>query len=253
MSHHHHHKHRHETSDVPTHASYERFVEFERLMKIYSSSTPQRFNPTPLGLCAFALTLFVYSMYNVGATVPVETPPVSVVMGLALFYGGLIQLLAGLLEFRTGNNFGALAFCSYGGFWFGLASLHINIFYLEISDITIWNNALGVFFLAWAIFTAAMLISSHRTNLVSIAFFFFLTINFVLLTACKFQQDHINLQRAAGAFGILTSAIGWYAAFASLLKRGENSYFTLPVYNLAPQPPMIIINEPSKDIYTHKL
>jgi succinate-acetate transporter protein len=254
-SHHHHHKHRYEPADTPTRASYERFLQFERLMKTYSSTPSPRFNPTPLGLCAFALTLFVYSMYNAGATVPVDTPPIQIVMGLAFFYGGLIQLLAGLLEFRIGNNFAALAFCSYGGFWFGLASLYSYLFNFvsEVDDPTILNKALGVFFLAWAIFTAAMFISSLRTNIVLIAFFFFLTITFILLTAYKFEQDHRDIQRAAGAFGILTSAIGWYAAFASLLKRNENSYFSLPVYNLAPQSPVVIIDNSSTDYGTQKL
>ncbi|CAF1391743.1 unnamed protein product [Adineta steineri] len=246
-----------ETINIETRTSYERFLEFERLMKLYPSrSSPSvPFNPTPLGLCAFALTTFVLSMYNAGAIVPVEAPH-GAVMGLALFYGGLIQLLAGLLEFRIGNNFGALAFCSYGGFWLGLASLFINSFgFLNdyATDPSVENKALGIFFLAWAIFTAAMFIASLRTNLALVALFFFLTITFILLTVCKFLQNDLNLQRAAGACGILTASIAWYAAFASLLKRGENSYFSLPVYNLSPQPTVIIADKPSSNIYSQKM
>ncbi|CAF5105815.1 unnamed protein product, partial [Rotaria sp. Silwood1] len=78
------------------------------------SSNPafQGLNATPLGLCAFALTTFVASMYLCGISVPVDAS-IGVVMGLALFYGGATQLLAGFLSFREGNTFGALAFCSY--------------------------------------------------------------------------------------------------------------------------------------------
>ena len=248
-----------ENVDVSTRQAYERFIEFERLMKSYSaqSSPHSRLNPTPLGLCAFALTTFILSMYNAGVGIPV-TASHGVVMGLALFYGGLIQLLAGLLEFRIGNNFGALAFCSYGGFWLGLSSLYSGFFgFLGSMDSTTVNHAFGVFFLAWTIFTAAMFVSSLRTNVALVALFALLTLTFILLTACKFQNNDYNLQRAAGAFGIITSIIAWYGAFASLLKKGENSYFSLPVYNLAPQVsqvPTIVIDKPSRtNIHSQKM
>lgn len=71
-------------------------------------------NPTPLGLFAFAGTTFVFSMFVLeirGVSVP------NVVVGLALAYGGLVQLLAGMWEFAAGNTFGATAFSSYGAFW----------------------------------------------------------------------------------------------------------------------------------------
>src|SRR3954452_5232017 len=71
-------------------------------------------NPAPLGLAAFALTTFVLSMFNAGLMGSGGEP---VVFGLALAYGGLAQLLAGMWEFRTGNTFGAVAFTSYGSFW----------------------------------------------------------------------------------------------------------------------------------------
>ncbi|CAF3782359.1 unnamed protein product [Rotaria sp. Silwood1] len=234
MSHDHHHQQHqqeYENIDAQTRVSYERFLEFERLMKMYPPSSSQNFNSTPLGLCAFALTTFILSMYNAGVAVPVTTPH-GIVMCLALFYGGLIQLLAGLLEFRVGNNFGALAFCSYGDFWLGLASLYVQSFnFLGNYSSDVQEKALGAL----------------------VALFFFLTLTFLLLTASKFQLGHLNLQRAVDAFGIITASIAWYAAFASLLKRGVNSYFSLPVYNLAPDSPLIIIDESSTNIRTQKI
>ena len=71
-------------------------------------------DPGPLGLAAFALTTFVLSMFNAGLVSAKGEP---VVFGLALAYGGIAQLLAGMWEFRTGNTFGATAFASYGAFW----------------------------------------------------------------------------------------------------------------------------------------
>src|SRR5881227_2411069 len=71
-------------------------------------------DPAPLGLAAFALTTFVLSFFNAGLVSDKGTP---VVLGLALAYGGLTQLIAGIWEFRNNNTFGATAFCSYGAFW----------------------------------------------------------------------------------------------------------------------------------------
>src|SRR5438046_9585491 len=71
-------------------------------------------DPAPLGLAAFALTTFILSGHNASFI------PDVVWLGLALFYGGLVQLLAGMWEFRNRNVFGAAAFSAYGGFWLSL-------------------------------------------------------------------------------------------------------------------------------------
>ena len=75
-------------------------------------AVPTHANPAPLGLCGFALTTFVLSAFNAGLFTNAQ-----IVIGLAIFYGGLGQLLAGMWEFRSGNTFGALAFTLYGAFW----------------------------------------------------------------------------------------------------------------------------------------
>jgi len=204
-------------------------------MRGYPSSRYQPYNAAPIGFCAFALTLFVYSMYLAGATVPVSTQPY-MAMGLALFYGGLILFLAGLFELRLGNNFLALTFCSYAGYWFGLGAIYASTFNFlgNISDTTVQAKSLGVFYLGWTIFTLCMLIASIRTNIVYILFFFFLMLTYILFTASYFLLWDQNTSRAAGAIGIFTAAIAWYAGFASLIRKGDNAYFDLPVYALAP-------------------
>lgn len=229
-----------ENRDEVNRLAFERFLKFEQMLKSipsedFTSYRPayHEFDPTPLGLCGFALTTFMASMYLAGATVPVNAS-MGVVMGPALCYGGLIQLLAGLLEYRKGNNLLALIFSSYGGFWLSFASLHISAFNFlgGYNDIAALNNALGVFFLAWTIYTTLMLISVLRTNLVTIFLFIFLVICLTLLTASKFLQSHYNLQRASGAFGILTASIAWYSAIAHLLNK-KNSFFQLPLFEVS--------------------
>ena len=225
-------------ADPNSRVTYDRFLEFERLSRGYNTTGGRTYNPTPIGFCAFSLTLFVYSMYMAGATVPVSTSP-AIAMGLALFYGGLIELLAGLYELRLGNNFYALTFCSYAGFWFGLGALYVTgsfQFLSAVADTTAQNNAFGVFFLAWTIFTLFMLIASIRSHAVTVIFFFFLLLTYILFTASYFLNAQTDLRRAAGAIGIFTAVIGWYKGFANLLKRGDNAYFSLPLFDISRRP-----------------
>jgi uncharacterized protein len=116
-------------------------------------------NPAPLGLCGFALTTFVLSCANAKLYTGLD-----IVIGLALFYGGLAQLLAGMWEFKAGNTFGATAFSSYGAFWLAVAA---SLQFKLIPP----GQALGFFFLGWTIFTAIMLLASLQTNLALITLF----------------------------------------------------------------------------------
>ncbi|KAF7727350.1 hypothetical protein EC973_007659 [Apophysomyces ossiformis] len=204
------------------------------VVPIYAAPTVA--NPGPLGLSAFALTTFVLSLHNAGAGVPASGPS-NVVVGLAFFYGGLTQLLAGMWEFKTGNTFGATAFSSYGGFWLSYGLIFIpgaNIVTpYEASGLpsNILDQSLGIYLLSWAIFTGIMLIASHRSSAGLMALFFFLFLTFILLAAGKFNQS-LNTQIAGGAFGVITAVIAWYNALSGLLTK-ESSFFLLPTGRLS--------------------
>jgi len=170
-------------------------------------------NPAPLGLCGFALTTFVLSAANAKLFNGPE-----IVIGLALFYGGLAQLLAGMWEFKTGNTFGATAFTSYGAFWMSVAAS------LQLKLIPP-GNAFGFFLLGWTIFTAIMFLASFRTSVAVIVLFGALLLTFALLTAGAFGA---NTGQIGGYLGILTALVAWYAALAGLLSATKSS-FTLPV------------------------
>src|SRR5438270_2516608 len=111
-------------------------------------------DPGPLGLTGFATTTFVLSMFNAHL---VNTAGEPVVLGLALAYGGIAQLLAGMWEFRTGNTFGAVAFSSFGAFWI---SFYILVRLTPGSLIT--PHALSLYLWMWAIFTTYMFFASLR-------------------------------------------------------------------------------------------
>ncbi len=171
-------------------------------------------DPGPLGLACFALTTFVLSMFNAGLVAETGEP---IVYGLALMYGGIAQILAGMWEFRTGNTFGAVAFVSYGAFW--LSFWAYRHFYREgVVAAGGRENALdaaALFLFAWGIFTLYMLVASLRTNAALVAVFTLLTITFFLL-AFGNSSDSENLRKAGGYTGLATAAGAWYASFAGV-------------------------------------
>jgi succinate-acetate transporter protein len=175
--------------------------------------TPIIADPGPIGLAAFAMTTFMLSVFN---TNMLSETLASSVLALALFYGGGVQLLAGMWEFRKGNTFGALAFSSFGAFWL---SFWYYVRYVEPAltgpDV---HKATGVFLLSWAIFTAYMTIASLRTTGAIAAVFVALTITFVLLAIGAFSTGTTatDWTKAGGWAGLVTAAFAWYASFAGV-------------------------------------
>jgi succinate-acetate transporter protein len=179
-------------------------------------STPGSVNagvadPGPLGLAGFAATTFYLSSVNAGLL------PKSVeagVFGLAIFYGGIAQLLAGMWEFVKGNTFGALAFSSYGAFWLSFWYLVTHLPKAPASDI---GHAVGTYLLIWTIFTAYMLVASIRTSGAIMAVFLFLTLTFLFLTLGAYG-DSSGMTKVGGYLGLLTAIIAWYASFAGVFN-----------------------------------
>jgi uncharacterized protein len=165
-------------------------------------------DPGPLGLAGFAMTTFVLSMFNAKLVSGGGEP---VVLGLALAYGGIAQLLAGMWEFRTGNTFGAVAFSSYGAFWISFWAL--VVFYADKIPARDAGHAVGLYLWAWAIFTGYMFIASLRTTGAVALVFFLLTVTFALLGAGN-SGAHENVIKWGGYVGLATAAVAWYASFA---------------------------------------
>jgi succinate-acetate transporter protein len=181
-------------------------------------------DPGPLGLAAFALTTFILSMFNSGLVSSAGEP---VVLGVALAYGGLAQLLAGMWEFRTGNTFGAVAFTSFGGFWLSFWAF-VTFFAGDIPPEHV-GAAVGLYLIAWAIFTTYMFVASLRTTAAIAAVFFLLAITFVLLGLGNANESE-GLIEAGGWFGLATAAAAWYASFAAV----TNSTFGRTVLPVKP-------------------
>lgn len=167
-------------------------------------------DPAPLGLAAFAMTTFVLSMFNAHLVGAAGQP---VVYALAFTYGGLAQLLAGMWEFRNGNTFGALAFSSYGAFWLSLFA-YVQ-FFARTVPASAAGSALGLYLIAWGIFTLYMFIASLRTTAAIAAVFLLLTPTYFALGIGN-AGAHTTLIKIGGWLGIVTAAAAWYASFAGV-------------------------------------
>jgi hypothetical protein len=170
-------------------------------------------DPAPLGLAGFALTTLLLSFGN--ANIITEAGAGVFVLGAAAFYGGLAQLLAGMWEFKRGNTFGATAFSSFGAFW--LTYWYI-INHLAAGDI---HQALGLFDLAWCLFTAYMTVAALRTSGAVLGVFAFLTLTFLFLGIGALQNGTPapdTLTKVGGWLGIVTAAVAFYTSAAGVIN-----------------------------------
>ncbi|MBV8541508.1 MAG: acetate uptake transporter [Pseudonocardiales bacterium] len=183
-------------------------------------------DPGPLGLAGFAMTTFVLSCVNAGLVTKAIEP---VVLPLALAYGGVVQLLAGMWEFRKANTFGALAFSSYGAFWLSFAAY--AKFVVPGLPTAAAASATGLFLLAWTIFTAYMTVASLRVSGAVGAVFVVLLATFVFLTIGAYSGDAV-MTHIGGYLGIVTAALAWYASFAGVTNATFKKT-VLPIFSTA--------------------
>jgi hypothetical protein len=196
---------------------------------------PGRFiaDPGPLGLAGFAGTTFFLSVVNtnmLGGSVQ------NVVLGLALFYGGLAQLLAGMWEFVKGNTFGAVAFTSFGAFWMSFWYL-LNHLPASAKPADLLHGV-GVYLMVWAIFTAYMTVAATKTSGAILAVFVFLTLAFVALaagflseTVTEFSKNSNTWIHIGGWLGLITALLAWYASFAAV-TNSTYKRIVLPTFPL---------------------
>src|SRR5579859_2215061 len=181
-------------------------------------------DPGPLGLAGFAGTTFMLSLVNAGLVGVQHGAPggglLPMVAGLAIAYGGIAQFLAGIWEFRTGNTFGAVAFCSYGAFWISFYFIVHSAAQNTGSEVF---SGLGLYLWMWAIFTAYMFVASLRTTGAVAGVFLLLTITFIILgignSALAGTTNVTNgTIKLGGYLGILTALAAWYASFAAVIN-----------------------------------
>ena len=170
-------------------------------------------NPAPLGLMGFGMTTILLNLHNAGFF-----PLDSMILAMGIFYGGLAQVIAGIMEWKKGNTFAATAFTSYGMFWLSLVAL-----------ITLPKTALGIagpgkdfampaYLVMWGIFTAVLFLGTLKLNRALQVVFATLTVLFFLLALGDASGNEV-ISRIAGWEGLLCGASAVYTGLAQLLNE----------------------------------
>jgi len=180
-------------------------------------------NPAPLGLLGFGLTTVLLNLHNAGFF-----PLDSMILAMGLAYGGLAQVIVGIMEFKKGNTFGTVAFTSYGLFWWSLVLL---ILLPKTSMLTGVNTptetAMAAYFFMWGLFTFAMFFGTLRKNRALQFVFASLAILFFLLTA-RDLTGNTTLGVITGFEGIICGLSAVYLAIADVLNEAHGKT-VLPV------------------------
>lgn len=168
-------------------------------------------NPSPLGLLGFGMTTVLLNIHNAGFI-----PMSAMILAMGIFYGGIGQVIAGIMEWKKNNTFGTTAFTSYGFFWLSLVALIImpNMGLAEAPD----PKAMAAYLFMWGLFTFVMFIGTLKISRALQFVFLSLTILFFLLAAGDFTGAE-TITRIAGYEGIVCGFSAIYAALAQVINE----------------------------------
>jgi hypothetical protein len=169
-------------------------------------------NPAPLGLFGFGMTTIVLNVHNAGFITLT-----SMILAMGLCYGGVAQVIAGVLEFKKNNTFGATAFTSYGFFWISLVSIFVLQTYNPAWKVD--EKSLGVYLALWGIFTFGLFIGTFRLSVALMVVFGSLVILFFMLAAGKFWEMSPGFNHFTGFEGIFCGASACYTGIAQILNE----------------------------------
>ncbi len=164
-------------------------------------------NPAPLGLLGFGMTTVLLNLHNAGL---IQLSAVIIAMGFAM--GGLAQIIAGVMEFKAGNTFGATAFTAYGCFWWSLVLIWV------MPGTGADKLSMGFYLLFWGLFTLIMAIGTLKHNFITRVVFFSLTVLFFMLAAGDFTHSEA-ITRLAGYEGIFCGLSAIYSCGAQVINN----------------------------------
>ena len=187
-------------------------------------------NPAPLGLLGFGLTTVLLNLHNAGLF-GLDT----MILAMGLAYGGLAQVIVGIMEFKRGNTFGTVAFSSYGLFWWSLVLLLVlpnNALFSGFSAPT--ETAMAAYFFMWGLFTFAMFFGTLKANRALQFVFMSLTILFFMLTIRELTGNPtlfgtFTFNNLTGIEGVICGLSAVYLGFAEVLNEAHKKT-VLPIY-----------------------
>jgi len=179
-------------------------------------------NPAPLGLLGFGMPTVLLNLHNAGLF-GLDT----MILAMGLAYGGLAQIIVGIMEFKKGNTFGTVAFTSYGLFWWSLVLLLVlpnNAIFLGLNAPT--ELAMAAYFFMWGLFTFAMFFGTLKTNRALQFVFMSLAILFFMLTIRELTGNPtlfgtFTFNNLTGIEGIICGLSAVYLAFAEVLNEAH--------------------------------
>lgn len=177
-------------------------------------------NPGPLGLSGFGLTTILLNLHNAGFF-PVD----SMIMGMGIFFGGLAQVIVGILEWKKNNMLGTVAFTSYGFFWISLVTVWVfpKMGLAEASNTT----AMGWYLFIWGLFSFGLWLGTLAHAKIMAVLFGTVVVLFWLLAAANWTGSHI-IHTIAGYEGILCGGLALYIAMATFVNH-EHGKKILPM------------------------
>lgn len=169
-------------------------------------------NPAPLGLLGFGMTTVLLNLHNAGFY-----PMDAMILAMGIFYGGLAQIIAGIMEWKKKNTFGTTAFTSYGLFWLTLVAL---ILLPKCGDYAAAPDdaAMGSYLFMWGLFTAVMFIATLRINRALQFVFASLAVLFFMLSIGDFTGN-AAIKTLAGYEGVVCGASAIYTGLAQVLNE----------------------------------
>jgi len=171
----------------------------------------KRANPGPLGLAGFGMTTILLNIHNAGFF-----PVSAMIMAMGIFYGGISQVIAGIMEYKNGNTFGTLAFTSYGFFWITLVTTW-ELPKMGLAEATP-AGFMGWFLIVWAVFSIFMTIGTLKSSKVLIFVFVSLDVLFILLAIHDWTGSAL-IGHIAGFEGIVCGASALYLGMAEMIAE----------------------------------
>jgi succinate-acetate transporter protein len=171
-------------------------------------------NPAPLGLMGFGMTTVLLNLSNLGLF-----GMSSMILAMGIFYGGIAQIIAGIMEFRKGNTFGTTAFTSFGLFWLTLVFLILNP--IGSPGLAPNGSAMATYLFMWGLFTFVMFFGTLKANRALQTVFMSLAVLFFLLAAANVFPSFPSLLSLAGVVGVFCGFSAFYLSLAEVLNESQ--------------------------------
>ncbi len=193
---------------------------------IEMSITQKLANPAPLGLLGFGLTTVLLNLHNAGVFNPLDT----MILAMGIAFGGLAQIIVGIMEFKKGNTFGMVAFSSYGFFWWSLVLLLVlpKLSFIAPGFATPNDTSMAAYFFMWGLFTFAMFFGTIKANRALQFVFGSLFILFFMLATRELLGNPVWFNTITGIEGVICGGSAVYLGLAEVLNEA-NGKTVLPI------------------------